>query len=104
MAAYQFEAGASNYQTNPHPARHSEVRTDRARLEKLSIVRTLPNAPDLYLRFRAGGSVCCLSRRFRGKACAGSQESLNQRIRWLPQDKLKDQLPRKLTNGFPHGG
>jgi hypothetical protein len=47
-AAQQTARGrvASNYQTSPHPQRHSDEAADRRRLEKLSIVRTLPHVPD----------------------------------------------------------
>ena len=46
-------------------------------LEKLSIVRTLPNAPDFFLCRFAVGSVGCLSLRRHGAVCPGAQESLN---------------------------
>ena len=68
-AANEISVGASSYQTNPHPARYSGLRTDRATLEKLSIVRTLPNAPDLYFRNAAVGGVGCFSFWYHGKAC-----------------------------------
>jgi len=83
---------ASNYQTNPHPPRYSDVRTDRATLEKLSIVRTLPNAPDVYLRFVAHVGVRRLGRRFIARARAGAQEGCSpphpcDRIPGKPADR-----------------
>jgi hypothetical protein len=52
-------SGASNYQTNPHPQRHSDKVAYRHRLEKLSIVRTLPHAQGRTYGGRAGfGNNC----------------------------------------------
>jgi hypothetical protein len=63
----------------------------------LSIVRTLPNAPDFYLRFVADDSVGCHSRWFTGKASTGSQESLSQR----PADAAGN-LPCQFQGDFSH--
>jgi hypothetical protein len=68
-SANETRVGASSYQTNPHPARYSGLRTERATLEKLSIVRTLPYAPDLCIRNAAMGGVGYFSRWYDGKAC-----------------------------------
>jgi hypothetical protein len=67
-SANETRVGASSYQTNPHPARYSGLRTERATLEKLSIVRTLRYAPDLFFRNAAVGSVGCGRRWYHGKA------------------------------------
>jgi hypothetical protein len=88
--------GASSYQTNPHPARYLEARTDRARLEKLSIVRTLPNAPDLYLRISAVGSFDCHGR-LTGKAHPGTQESCSRGSRKFTQDNNQDKHKAERT-------
>jgi hypothetical protein len=77
-AANETISVASNYQTSPYPAEHSDARTDQDRLELLSIVRTLPNAPDVYIRFLVVvGSMGYLIRRCHGPGFSGSQESLN---------------------------
>ncbi len=103
MAANGVEEPASNYQTNPNPARYSDVRADRATLEKLSIVRTLPNAPDPSIRSLAGDSAGHPGRCYAGRAFAGSQESFRKRACESSQDKLKDRLSRKLAINIPDG-
>ena len=73
-------AGASNYQTNPNPQRHSERRADRRRLEKLSIVRTLPHAPGRNHGGRAGfGNNCRRAGRPRNLCGEDPAESLLRR-------------------------
>jgi hypothetical protein len=102
--AYETGAGASNYQTNPHPGRYSETSADRDRLEKLSIVRTLPNAPDFYLRLFAVGSVGCPSCRFPGQARAGPRESVSDRSHRLPPAEGPDKLHGQIAYKFPEDG
>jgi hypothetical protein len=53
------------------------LRIDWDTLEKLSIVRTLPNAPDLLLRFRSFGGLGYFGLCFRNWVFAGSQESFD---------------------------
>jgi hypothetical protein len=72
------------------------MRADRATLEKLSIVRILPYAPDLSLRIPAGGSVGGFSCRFSGSACPGSQENLSQR----PHGYTEGYSTDNLTDGL----
>ena len=73
--ANEIITAASNYQTNLYPLGYSGLRTGRDTLEKLSIVRTLPNAPDVYIRFLVFGCMGFLIRRCHGPGDTGSQES-----------------------------
>jgi len=102
--ANESGAGASSYQTNPNPARYSEVRTDRATLEKLSIVRILRNAPDLSIRYLSGDGVGCLSRWLTGSACAGSGENLSRnprgRAEACSKNKFKRRFPARVNRRF----
>jgi hypothetical protein len=59
MGEAEAELSASNYQTNPHPHRHSVENADGRTLEKLSIVRTPPHAQGRTHGGRAGFANHC---------------------------------------------
>ena len=69
----------SSYQTKPYPPGYSNLNSGRDTLELLSIVRTLPNAPDAFHGFSFAGGFCYCSLRRNEPERQGSQESLNQR-------------------------
>jgi hypothetical protein len=76
------------------------LRTDRATLEKLSIVRTLPNAPDQFIRVLAAGITDC----FAGKAGCGSQESRGRGTRQFAEDEFKAKLKDYFAYGVQEAG
>lgn len=63
------------------------MRTDRATLEKLSIVRTLHHAWDVYLRFVADDLAGCVGGGYASQVCADAQDH-------CAQESLIQQPPR----------
>gem|GEM_PF-7123627 len=76
---------ASYYQTKPYPSGYSNHELDWVTLEKLSIVRTLRDAPDAIIRFRSVGGWGWFSHCFRSWGHQGSQEVYGSRKHCFPR-------------------